>query len=404
MSAVTERMATAPRVPLRMVAVGLIALALIAGAIFIVGNQPQRLPAPFGPAGNGLIAYSLDGDIHVGDPRTGSTTPIVRGTESHINPVFSPDGSLIAFVRGDPHDDATLHVVRPDGSGERVIVPRGFSAHPPLGPYPWMPDGTALVVVVDSPPLVHPYSDGDMSVFDVSGRSEPRLLTPPLPSAPGSSQFNPSVQVAPMFRPPAGDLILSASGSAIEVYDADLQVVDRINLEDLAADEPYWGGLTWSPDGTMVSFTASASDNATRAPHLIVMNADGSGMRRLAAGLFAQWSPDSRTVAYERWGRLVDQPDPEIKIGLIDVESGAERVLESTRAPVKVGADVQTITWNTHHTWYYEGWQWSPDGKSLLILENHRTRPWLIDIAADTRTELPWVTDSNPSWQRVVSD
>jgi hypothetical protein len=51
-----------------------------------------------------------------------------------------------------------------------------------------MPDGTALVVVVDSPPLVHPYSDGDMSVFDVSGRSEPRLLTPPLPFAPGSSR------------------------------------------------------------------------------------------------------------------------------------------------------------------------------------------------------------------------
>jgi hypothetical protein len=46
---------------------------------------------------------------------------------------------------------------------------------------------------------------------------------------------------------------------------------------------------------------------------------------------------------------------------------------------------------------------WAPDGRSLLVLEDHRTRPWVVDIEADTIAELPRLADSMPSWQRVTS-
>jgi hypothetical protein len=51
-----------------------------------------------------------------------------------------------------------------------------------------------------------------------------------------------------------------------------------------------------------------------------------------------------------------------MRIALFDLASGTKRVLESSMSPVKVGAAVETITDNEWHTWYYEGWSWSPDG------------------------------------------
>ncbi len=89
---------------------------------------------------------------------------------------------------------------------------------------------------------------------------------------------------------------------------------------------------------------------------------------------------------------------------IVDPDTGEERRLASTSAAGKeAGARFSTLTYNNvvHH-WYYEGWKWAPDGRRLLVFENHRTRPWVVDIETDTVTELPWLADSMPSWQRVA--
>ena len=378
-----------------MVAIGLVAV----GWLTLVGGRPSGMPAASTPASNGLIAYSFDGDIFVGDPVTGATTAIVTGPKSHKNPIFSPDGTRIAFVSGDPGAGASIVVAMADGSDERAVIPKGFSGL--LGPFAWTPDGDSIVAEHDT--------SGRLSLFDAAGRSEPRLITPPLPTQHGAIYFNPSAQQAPMFRPPNGDQILSTDWDAIDVFGADLRTTTPLARERLAEYEPYFVRWpTWSPDGAMIAFGLDLYDSARNylgsgGPELFVMNADGSHARKLGPGWFPLWSPDNRSIAYERWGPDLDQPSPEIKIRIIDVGSGSERVLDSTAAPVKFGADVRTITWNEGHTWYYEGWQWSPDGRSVLLLENHQTRPLLVDIATDRSTEMPWLADSNPSWQRITS-
>ncbi|HEX5672253.1 MAG TPA: hypothetical protein VFY46_05970 [Acidimicrobiia bacterium] len=82
-------------------------------------------------------------------------------------------------MRGDPQSaEATVVVVRADGSDERVVVPED-RVHRGFGVVAWTPNGTSLVVQVDSPPFLTPATDGKLSLFDALGEREERVLTPP---------------------------------------------------------------------------------------------------------------------------------------------------------------------------------------------------------------------------------
>ena len=396
MSSIDEQTADKPSVPWRMIAiVSLLVIAASAvGRLFSDGSRPsppmsEPANGPTAPATNGPIAYSYEGEIFLGDLVTGRTRTIISGPGSGINPIFSPNGRRIAFWRHDPSVDESIVVVQADGSDERLVWTGTMAA------FAWTPDSASLVVEHDG--AASDYWDGFLSLIDASGMAEPRRLTPPLAQAIGAMYFNPSSQMAPMFRPPDGDLILEVSHDRFVVFDATLTSSRELGGEALTQFEPWFvRDATWSPDGTMIAMMQSVG--------LVVMNADGSDVRDLSPpGLNQIWSPDSSSIAYEATGLgwHLGDPEEEVRIAVIDVASGTERVLESSVSRVKRGAAVETITNNTEHTWYYEGWSWSPDGQSLLLLKDHRTRPVIVDVATDTATELPWEADSNPSWQRI---
>jgi hypothetical protein len=56
----------------------------------------------------------------------------------------------------------------------------------------------------------------------------------------------------------------------------------------------------------------------------------------------------------------------------------------------------------TAEVWDYEGWSWSPDGRSIVMLERKGTRPIVVDVETGRVEELPWKADSAPSWQRIA--
>ncbi len=85
-------------------------------------------------------------------------TRLRRGRHVHLSPSFSPDGPawspdgrLIAFGRGGlsaadrVRTPAGLWVVRPDGSGERLLARMSELAVGPSGPPSWSPNGRCLV-------------------------------------------------------------------------------------------------------------------------------------------------------------------------------------------------------------------------------------------------------------------
>ena len=67
----------------------------------------------------------------------------------------------------------------------------------------------------------------------------------------------------------------------------------------MTRDQKANWGATWSPDGKHILFN-SARDGI---PHLYIMNADGSGLKRLCPNSklweeYPDWSPDGTKIAF----------------------------------------------------------------------------------------------------------
>jgi dipeptidyl aminopeptidase/acylaminoacyl peptidase len=127
--------------------IGLIVLAallLVAAIALYAGSQRGRLPAPYGLARNGLVAYGEAGDIYTVDPVTPERRSIVTGPANDHDPRFSLDGTRLAFLR--EVDGGQLLVVT-DVDGRNPVI----SAVDPLveadsDSISWSPSGHAVAI------------------------------------------------------------------------------------------------------------------------------------------------------------------------------------------------------------------------------------------------------------------
>ena len=76
--------------------IGLLAATIVVGALVL--RQPAVPPA-YGPAGNGVLAYAESGDILTSDAAGSNVTTITSGPAIDSRPLFSRDGTQIAFLR-----------------------------------------------------------------------------------------------------------------------------------------------------------------------------------------------------------------------------------------------------------------------------------------------------------------
>jgi Tol biopolymer transport system component len=127
-----------------------------------------------------------------------------------------------------------------------------------------------------------------------------------------------------------------------------------------------------------------------------LINADGSGLRRLSPGCrgpetsenFAAWSPDGTKIALLRW--CPAGGDPGVRpITVVDVATGTAR---------EVG-DVQQNGYN--------GWGWSPDGTSIIEVPGppvpDGNRLLIVNATTGAVTRTNEMSGSQPSWQRTLA-
>ena len=101
------------------------------------------MPAPFGLAGNGLVAYTSGGDIYTVDPDTGARQAIVTGPEADSEARWSLDGTRLAFLRD--ADNATSLVVI-DRQSRAVVATTAPLVDPDDDSIAWSPDGRSILV------------------------------------------------------------------------------------------------------------------------------------------------------------------------------------------------------------------------------------------------------------------
>ena len=87
----------------RVIAIAILVLALVALTIVAIGSRQHRVPPPFGPARNGEIVSSADGDIFLVDPVMHSSSPLIAGPTFDFGPVSPATGrNSRSFAGGRP--------------------------------------------------------------------------------------------------------------------------------------------------------------------------------------------------------------------------------------------------------------------------------------------------------------
>jgi TolB protein len=253
---------------------------LCAAALVAAGEAFARTDLGLEPV---LIAYAGGGganqSIYVEDTGTDTSRRLTRSAGADSGPVWSPDGSRLAFTRRVDGVGAIL-VDRPV---ERRLSPRHMSASNPV----WSPDGHRILF--DGADRRH-----ELYVVSSDGTGLIRMTT------------NWAHEGVGDWSPDGTEI--AYTGGRLDEGRSDYDVY--VMRSDGTAQRPvthnttawgYWDRLPrWSPDGKRIAFYTALPGQDSVA--LDVIDADGSSLLRVArdaAGIGRpSWSPDGRRIAY----------------------------------------------------------------------------------------------------------
>jgi Tol biopolymer transport system component len=208
---------------------------------------------------------------------------LAEGGRRADNPVWSPDGRYIAFVRHHVWEGAEVYVVNADGTGERNV-----SNHPGDDSAPaWLPGDAHTLTFISSRAgdgsdiySVDPATD-DLHVQPVTLGL---LLGHDLEWSPDGSAFASSSTSRTVVR--------SLDGGDV------LQLLSPEQFDDVLSD--FWP--SWSPDGTRIALEVDRGTSAFRDHDIWVVNTDGTNPVNLTENDVEDnapaWSPDGQRILF----------------------------------------------------------------------------------------------------------
>lgn len=277
------------RASYRWVLVGLSVLALFAGVALAAGWLANR-QEPLVSGANGRIAYDADFHIFSVGPDGTDRRQLTAGTNDFW-PVWSPDGSKVAFYRA-PDVEAWMHrvsvwIMNADGSGAvnvtgetAIDIADGWSIA-------WAPSSDRVAFVSgadDGPTTVYTAMADGSATRRIADRSE--FAASPAWSPDGT-------EIAwrdGVYDADRGIYVVKADGSGSIRLTAQVHQFNRFSTP------------VWSPNGKQLLFYSGPAGSQD----VWVVGRDGSGERRLTSTgfpldeIWPVWSPDGSRIAFLR--------------------------------------------------------------------------------------------------------
>ncbi|MCY3698558.1 MAG: Ig-like domain-containing protein [Gemmatimonadetes bacterium] len=278
------------------------------------------------------------------------------------DPVWSPDGSKVAWAGDSVVPDGETEIVwkNADGSGAGFQITRRGGGSPA-----WSPDGAKIAFTSDR--------DGHSNIYVIDPLRDERS-TVRLTHA--SSDFQ------PVWSPDGAKIaFMSGRDGQHEIYVMNADGSGETRLTNHGAEEKW---ANWSPDGTKIAFTSTRGGRES----IFVMNADGSRVTRLTSASHsdsrASWSPDGTRIAFSSY-----RPDDELgRYGVYVINadgSGETRLTAGFRDA---------------------GPKWSPDGTKIAFssFRDEWFQIYLVEVpAADSSAalgaELPGDAPERPAFE-----
>jgi Tol biopolymer transport system component len=384
MDLATQRVPT-PSLPWRQLGVLALVAILIATIVAVyVGSQP-RLPDPFGPAVNGRVVFASAGDIYTADPAGGTSTAIVTGSETDLEPKWSRDGTQVVFERKVDGDTGPgrLYVARSDGSDLTLVTPEPVTLTAsllgePWSPYEFSPDGRSVLLAN----TVKGYPTISIAASDGSGIRDLDV---------DIAAYEPS------FRPPDGAEILFVGGSMNQSHGVYAVDVSSGAVRPIVEPPPGYdlAGATWSPDGSRIAYWTWGGPGEGLTAHTHIVAADGTGDRQLPDPPGAVWNAGSE------WSNDGTR---------LFILRGYRPFFEDVR-PTIVPADGSSVGVELPYPGSINqeccsSWEWAPDDSAILGTPTDTVGRPMPQVLLDPQTggvrEVPWTSTSDPTWQRLA--
>jgi Tol biopolymer transport system component/DNA-binding winged helix-turn-helix (wHTH) protein len=261
-------------------------------------------------------------DIATGQ-QTVLTSPPEDGRTSDSQPVFSPDGTTLAFVREAAYTFNSEIYLMPVGG-----KPHRWASPGPVSGLDWTADGREIVysletepenglwrMPIDGPPAQRIASSMDFLTSPTVARGGDRLAyavetmhetfwhvelsgsDPPKAGLPTRAIYSTRFQMGPMYSPDGHRVAFDSDRSgtdAIWVSDPD----GRDSLQVTHAADLYPGSPSWSPDGSLIAFDARLGGK----PEIYVVPAEGGDPRCITRSQFEDivpgWSRDGKWIYF----------------------------------------------------------------------------------------------------------